>query len=577
MGVPLSASGMTLRQAKILRWGALKTELSPWTSRWRDITEYLLPFAGRYFVQDRNKPKSFNSIYDSTATRALRILAAGMMAGMTSPARPWFRLAVMDDDLMDRDSVKLWLARVETIMRAIFAKSNTYRSLHSMYEELGAFSTAVNIIEPNFKTVIWNTSLTAGEYAIACDPEGRVNTVYREFEMTVAQIVEEFVWDDMAKSFDWSRVTPVVKTMWDTAKGFDQWRPVLHVIEPRLISERAATSGYMSRLPKNMPWRSCYLELDMADNNEVLRESGFEELPVLGVRWHTRGRDIYGNGPGMEALGDVKQLQHEQLRKGQAIDFMVQPPIGIPGAAKGREIDRMPGGVSHLGAAGSNDRAHNLFDVKLDLGHLLNDINDVRVRINQAFYADLFLMISNDQRRMPVTAREIAERHEEKLLMLGPVLERLHDEMLAPLIETTFMRMVRAGILPPPPSELQGMDLKIEFVSTLAQAQKAVGLASVDRLIGTVALIAQGSQDFSVWDKINKDEVVDKYSDMLAVDPNLLVADDNVAIIRADRAKAQQAAQTAAVAPQMAKAAKDMSQVDTENLQDVTHHVMGYT
>jgi hypothetical protein len=116
----------------------------------------------------------------------------------------------------------------------------------------------------------------------------------------------------------------------------------------------------------------------------------------------------------------------------------------------------------------------------------------VRQRINQAFYADLFLMISNDQRRMPVTAREIAERHEEKLLMLGPVLERLHDEMLSPLIDITFAKHREAGILPPPPPELQGQDLKIEFVSTLAQAQKAVGLGSLRSLIGTVALVGAG-------------------------------------------------------------------------------------
>ena len=580
MALPLSATGMSLRQAKLLRWGALQTERSTWMSRWRDITEYLLPFAGRYFTQDRNRgDKSFNSIYDSTATRALRILAAGMMSGMTSPARPWFRLAVMDDDLMERQSVKLWFSRLEALMRTVFAKSNTYRSLHSMYEELGAFATAVNIIEPAFKSVIWNTSLTAGEYAIAVDSERRVDTMYREYEMTVAQIIEEFVYDDQTKKFDWSRVTPAVKNLWDLGKGYDSWRPVLHVIEPRLIADRD-TRTYLRALPANMPWRSCYLEMDMPDDGKVLRESGFEEAPLLGVRWHTRGRDIYGNGPAFEALGDIKQLQHEQLRKGQGIDYMTNPPIGIPGTAKGREIDRMPGGVSHLGAAGSNERSHNLFDVKLDLNDLREDIVDVRRRINEAFYADLFLMISNDQRREPVTAREIAERHEEKLLMLGPVLERLHDEMLSPLITTTFMRIVRAGLLRgalKPPPELQGMDLQIEFVSTLAQAQKAVGLASVDRLLGTLALIAQGSQDLSVWDNINKDEVVDKYADMLAVDPSLIVSSDQVAVVRADRAKQQAAAQQAAAAPQLAMAAKNLSQANPDQLADVTRQFTGYT
>jgi hypothetical protein len=576
--LPLSATGLTLRQAKLTRWGALQTERAPWIDRYRAITEILLPFAGRYFTQDRNKPKSFNSIYDSTATRALRILAAGMMAGMTSPARPWFRLGVMDDELMDSEAVKVWLETVAKLMRSVFNKSNTYRALHSMYEELGAFSTAVNIIEPNFESVIWNHPLTAGEYAIACDGLGRVNSMYREYEMTVAQIIEEFVYDKDTGTFDWQKVSSAVKKHWDTGRGYDTWYPVLHAIEPRLLAEREG--GYKRSLAKNMPWASCYIDMSKGDEGTVLRESGFENCPLLAPRWHTRGRDIYGNGPGMEALGDIKQLQHEQLRKGQGIDFQTLPPIGLPGSAKGREIDRLPGGVNHLGALGASERAHNLFDVKLDLQHLLLDIQDVRTRINQAFYADLFLMISNDQRRMPVTAREIAERHEEKLLMLGPVLERLHDEMLSPLIDLTFTRIIRAGILPPPPQEMQGQDLKIEFVSTLAQAQKAVGLASFDRLLGTMALVSQGSQRFDNWDKINIDEVVEKYADMLAIDPSVLVADDKVAFVRADRAKQQTAAQAAQIAPQMAQAAKNLSETDTEGknaLTDATRGVMGYS
>jgi hypothetical protein len=580
--LPRIATGQSLRQAKIARWGALQSERAPWISRYSEITQYVLPFAGRYFAQDRNKPKSFNSIYDSTATEALDILAAGMMAGMTSPARPWFRLAVGDPQLMESEGVKIWLNDVAQLMRAIFAKSNTYRALHSMYEELGAFNTAVTLVDPNFDTVIWNHPLTAGEYAIACDKLGRVDTVYREFEMTIAQVVEDFVYDEHTGAFDWTKVTPSVKNMWDNGKSFDQWIPVLHGIEPRRIADRSS-DAYQQLLAKNMRWASCYVELGQSKDDVVLRESGYQEAPFIAPRWHTRGRDIYGHGPGMKALGDIKQLQHEQLRKGQAIDFMTLPPIGLPGSAKGREVDRLPGGVTHLGAdsAGNGSKGRNLFDVNLNLQHLLEDVKDVRGRIRARFYADLFLMLANDTREQPPTAREIAERHEEKLLMIGPVLERLHDEMLTPLIDITFARIVMTGIMPQPPQELQGADLKIEFVSTLAQAQKAVGLASFDRLLGTVALVSQSKQDPGVWDKIDTDEVIDKYADMLAIDPSVLLADDKIAIIRDQRAKQQAAAQLAATAPAMAKAGKDMSETSTapgdqNALADLTHQFQGY-
>lgn len=561
---------ITPRQRKFIRWGQLKTERATWDKRWRDISEYLLPFSGRFFAQDRNRgDKAFNSIIDSTATRALRILSAGMMAGMTSPARPWFRLATPDAELMEFTPVKLWLNDVTELMRDIFYKSNTYRTLHTLYEELGAFATAANIIVDDFDSVIWNHPLTVGEYAIACDPKGRVNTIYREFEMTVAQLVEEFVYDgNPGNPPDWSRVSSQVKNMWDTMKALDHWVPVLHAIEPRMYHERE----YGKSDAKNMPWASCYYEVN-SNESKALRESGFRDFPVLAPRWHTRGRDIYGNGPAFEALGDVKQLQHEQLRKGQGIDYQSFPSVALPGEMKGREVDTLPGGVTYLGLSG-DARVQKVMDGSgMNISHLLADIQDVRQRIYQAFYADLFLLISNDQRRMPVTAREIAERHEEKLLMLGPVLERLHDEMLSPLIDITFVKMLRAGILPPPPPEMQGMELKVEFVSMLAQAQRMVGLSSVDRLIGTVALISQAKQDPGVWDKIDTDEVIDKYADMLAIDPSLIVGDEKIALIRESRQQQQAAMQTAAMArpmADMAAAAKTASEVDADKLAEVT-------
>ena len=268
-----------------------------------------------------------------------------------------------------------------------------------------------------------------------------------------------------------------------------------------------------------------------------------------------------GVGPGMEALGDIKQLQQEQFRKSQGIDYMARPPIAIPAELKGREIDTLPGGVSYFNLGGSA-RIQNLMDVRIDLSHLLNDIQDVRERINAHFFADLFLMISQDNRATPATATEVAERHEEKLLMLGPVLERLHDEMLSPLIDITFSRLLEAGALPPPPPELEGVDLKVEFVSVLAQAQRAVGLGAIDRLLGTVGNLATASQDPSVWDKVAKDEAVERYADMLAVDPELIVSDDKVALVRQSRAEQQQQQQMAQQLPEMAKAYKDAAQGD---------------
>ena len=549
------------RKALSQRWSALQNERSSWIAHWKEISEYLLPRSGRFFIEDRNKgSKRHNAIYDNTGTRALRTLAAGLMAGMTSPARPWFRLTTSDPQLDESAAVKAWLADVTRLMQIVFAKSNTYRALHSQYEELGAFGTASTIVLPDFKSVIHHYPLTAGEYAISTSYRGDVNTLFREFSMTVSQVIEEFGKEN---------VSSTVQNLHSSGK-LDQWVTVIHGIARR----KERDTG--KRDAQNMPFESIYFEKG-GDTDKLLRESGFQAFPALCSRWAVLGGDIYGNSPAMEALGDIKQLQHEQLRKAQGIDYKTKPPLQAPTSMKGRDVDTLPGGVTFVDAGSPTGGIRSAFEVNIDLSHLLMDIQDVRERIKGSFYADLFLMLANST-NTNMTATEVAERHEEKLLMLGPVLERLHNEILDPLIEMTFARMVESGIVPPPPEELQGMELNVEFVSMLAQAQRAIATNSVDRFVGNLGAVAQIKPD--VLDKFDADRWADAYADMLGIDPELIVPGEQVAMIRQQRAQAAQAQQQAAMLQQQADAAQKLGSIDTTKqsaLTDITRQFSGYT
>jgi len=527
------------------RWSVLKTERSTWFPHWQEISTVLQPRLGQFLVSDANRgEKRHNNIYDNTATRALRILSSGMMAGVTSPARPWFRLTTADPELTEYHSVKLWLADVRRIMLDVFARSNTYRALQTCYEELGCFGTAVTIPLPNFDNVIHHYPCTIGQYALATDAEGRVNTLFRELSKTVHELVGEFGWDN---------VSGTVQNLWNNG-NLDAWIPIMHVIEPRADRDRTKSDA------KNMPYRSCYYEQGTPPN-VYLREGGFKRFRPLAPRWQTNANDIYGYSPGMEALGDIKQLQHEQLRKAQGIDYMTKPPLQVPSAMKGREINQLPGGVNYLDiAAAGGQSIGSLFEVRLDLNHLLADIQDVRQRIESTFYADLFLMIAQSDKNM--TATEVAERHEEKLLMLGPVLERLHDELLSPLVGGTFEDALAAGILPVPPPEMNGMPVRVEFISTLAQAQRAVSTTALDRYVGTLGTVASFKP--TVLDKFDADKWADAYADALGVDPDLIVSSEEAALVRDQRAQAQQAAEQAAMVNQSADTAQKLGAVPTK-------------
>lgn len=544
------------REKIFSRLGQLKSERASWWSMWQDITNYIMPDNGRYFRQDRNKGwKRTTSIYDNTPTRSLRTLGAGMMSGGTSPARPWFRCGTGNQDLDSYQPVKLWLDHVTKTMLAIFQKSNTYRTLHGMYEEQGGFGTAVSVLLPDFKNVIHHYPVTTGEYCLAQDYQGRVCTMYREFEKTVGELVKEFGIDNCSNT---------VQSMFKNGQ-LDQWIPVLHAIEPRADRDPSKSDN------KNMPWGSWYYEIG-GDKDKCLRESGFKRFPVLAPRWSVRGGNIYGTSPGMEVLGDVKQLQLEQKRKAQVIDYQTNPPLQVPVGMKNREIDTLPGGVTYID--GSTQKIESTFNVGLDLQHLLMDIQDVRERIRGGFYADLFLMLANSTNPQ-MTATEVAERHEEKMLMLGPVIERQHNELLEPLIDITFDHMIEAGLVPPPPPELLGMDLSVEFISVLAQAQRAIGTNGVDRFVMNLGTVAQMKAD--VLDNFNSDEWANRYSDMLSVDPNMIVASKDVAVIRQARAKAQAAQAQAAAMQQNSQTVKNLATSPAGAGGSVLDGLTGYT
>ena len=531
------------------RMKSLLNDRSQFDAHVRAVAENLLPRQSRFQTTDRNRGGNRNqNIIDSAGTQALRVLSAGMMAGMTSPARPWIKLTVQDDDLAKDPEVKAWLAACTRKMEKVFRKSNTYNMLHFTYRELGGFGTSCTITEDNFDRVIHHAPMTFGEYALGLDHEGSVNTVGRDFELSVEQAIA------------WFGKAPLSQTAQSAyANGnYDAKVTVRHIIEPRTDRDPSKMDA------RNKAWKSCYVELGregaIEQNGGYLRESGYRFFPGLCPRWDVLFNDTYGSSPGMEALGDLLQLQQEQYRKSQAIDYMADPPLQVPVQLRNSGADLLPGGVSYYDGSGPNSGIRSAFEVKLDLQQLLGDIGEVKQRINSAFYADMFLMLSNID-HTGMTATEVAERHEEKLLLLGPVIERLHTELLEPLVLSTFTRMVEADITPPVPEQLSGHPLEVEFISTLAQAQRAVGVNSIDRLIGHIGVLANAKPE--VVDNYDADASVERYADMLGVDPDLIVPGDKVALVRQDRAKAQAAAQAAENADKAAGAMAKMGTIST--------------
>lgn len=553
----------------------LTTERSSFMSHWKEIADVVFPRRARFNVNEANRGDRKNrNIVDGTATMSARTLRSGMMGGVTSPARPWFRLSVPDKKLAEVTAVKTWLYEVGGRMSNVFLKSNLYQTLPVLYGDMGTFGTSALLIEEDLDNVIRFYAFPIGSYKIAANERGKVDVFVRDFKMTVRQIISKWgvKTGPGVDDYNWEIFSLKVKQAY-LENHTEQWIDIRHVILPNPEFNPKKIESKFKR------YESVYYECGSAnetigakDADKYLSEKGYDYFPVLCPRWEVSAEDSYGTScPGMDALGEARALQLMQKRKAQGVEKMVNPPMTAPSSLRTTKASTLPGDITYTDDSNSGG-FRPTYQINPNVRELREDIQDFQQRIKKAFYEDLFLMLANDT-RSGVTAREIDERHEEKLLALGPVLEQLNQDLLDPLIDITFSIMMSRSkdgqgqfypnsLIPAPPEELTNVELKIEYISVMAQAQKLVGIGGVERFAQFAGQLA--AYDQGVKDKINFEEMVDVYAEMTSVPPQLVRSDDDVAAMRQKQAQAQAQAQQMEMLKQGAGAAKDLSMTSLE-------------
>ena len=532
---------MTVEKATA-RIAGLKADRLIYENKWRDIEDYISP-GTTAFYEDASKDVDAedDAILNSVPSVAHRVLTSGMQAGLTSPSRPWFRLDVPDTGLAEFPPVQAWLKKVKDIMYLIYTKSNFYDSTQSLYGQLGGPGTGAMSMFPDFNHVIRCRTYSAGSYWISNDSSGRVDTFAREWQMTTSQMVEEF---------GYKKVSAAVRNAYDQGDYFMKWK-VMQLIEPNRRVEKGAYDW------RGKPFTAYWWE-ESGNSKEFLRIGGHEIFPVLCPRWQTADNKVYARSPSWTALPDCKMLMKLEESINLGFDRIVDPPIIAPSSAEGK-IDTLPGGISYYDEQQGTKGLRSLYEnMNPPIQPLEAKVAKIENQIKTVFFNDLFLMISTMD-RSGITAREIAAKEGEKLIMLGPVIERTKSEMLDPCIDLTFDIALKAGLIPPPPKELEGVPLQVDYISILAQAQKMIGLSAMNELVSNIgSLISIGKSE--VIDKLDADQYIDETARMLGIAPGIIVSDDIVAQIRQGRA--QQAAQQQAIAQGqvLADGAKSLSE-----------------
>jgi len=554
--MPLTPKRDRYEQMRAQFW----SDRSSFDAHWRELGDFILPRRTRFWTGDRNRGDKRNqNIYDSSGRFAARTLQSGLHAGLTSPARPWMRLTTPDPDLADFAPVKAWLHVVTQRMLTVFLQSNLYNALPIVYGDMGVFGTAAMAVMEDTKDLFRCYPKPIGSYAIGLDARGVATTFIHDYELTVRQVVQEFGVRPGTTSIDWSTISTNVKDRW-VKSDYESAVAICWVVIP---NEDARADRIESRF---LPWSSCHYERQQEGpdgRTRFLRESGFRTFPIVAPRWDvTSPEDSYGQDcPGMTALPDIKQLQLMQRRKAQAIAKQIDPPLVGPSSLRTQKTSLLPGDVTYQDVREGMQGLRSIHDVDINLADMTADIRETQYRVQRAFYEDLFLMLASSDRlrgSQPATAREIEERHEEKLLALGPVLERTNDELLDPLVDRVYSLMEANGLIPPAPESLAGVTLKVEYISILAQAQKLVGVIGQDRFLQTAVPLMESFPQ--VRHKIDIDQVIDNYGEMLGVDPRIVRPTEEARELAAQEAQAQQAQAEAEQAKTMAEALRAGSQ-----------------
>lgn len=556
----LAYDAVEKRKRYLQRWSALKTARSSWDTSWRELARFIRPRKSRFHSSEAASAgmTKEQAIINAAATRALKVMAAGMFAGVTSPARPWLRITTEDPGLAEWGPVKEWLDLLAKRTLAMLAKTNLYNVFHGTYEGLGWAATHCFTLEEDAKTLLRAYPHPIGEYCLATDSRGEVNTLYRTRQFTVFQAVEKFGLDAVSRR---------VRNAYDKGK-YEETLDVLQLIEPRAVRDPEKRNG------RNMPWASCWLELDCGTEKAgLLREGGFNENPIIAPRWEVLDEDVYGTGPGNEAIGDVKGLQLYERRKAQAVERIIDPPMQASRALQNLPIITRPGGLTYADPVNGAPAISPIMQINHGVVTVANDSVDRAVqRIREVFGSDLWLMISESGDPQK-TAREIAERQQEKMLQLGPVMQRLDGELLTPTVTRAISVQLRRKTLPPPPPELHGQEVKLEYESIMAQAQRMITGSAVQQ--GAAFVTSYAQVDPEIIDKVDGDEMVTELFDALGLNPRTLRNDDQVQQRRQARAQAQAQQQATEQGAAGAQAIKALSQADLSGDNALTRTVGG--
>lgn len=522
-----------LAAAVISRWGKLESDRSYWLGMWQQISELVMPRKS-YILNTTITPNSEREtrLYDSTGVMSNQVLAAGCMSYITPADSRWCSFEA-PEAVEDDDEVSSYFSEVTEIVMETLARSNFHQAIHELYLDRGCFGTGVMFVEPGDKLPITFTNIDVGSFCIAENFEGYVDTMFRRFELTARQLVQQFGLENVSDS--------VRKCYQDgNGKGQDDKFHIIHAVYPREERDKKKLDG------ENKPFASVYVE---EKSKHVLRNSGYDELPFMATRYLKWQKAPYGWSPSWVAMPELRQLNFLQKQMDALAELAAFPRILAPDSLES-SIDLRAGGVTYFNSADPAARPVEwATQGRYDIG--LERIKQKQQKIQEAFSVPLFQMFTAEESGAPnrMTATEVNARNSERLTQFSPTFSRLTTELLTPLLQRVYGILARNGAFPPPPAALIQQsptgdffipEPKVAFNSRMALAVKNMEQTATDATMQRLGALVGMTQDTSIFENFDFDKMTRESAIDAGIDADYLRPMEQVIQMRQQR---QQAAQ----------------------------------
>lgn len=502
---------------------------------WRDCFSVAYPLLAHGLsgeqVDASSNQNALAKILDGVTADSVRVLAAHIMSGMVPANSRWFGLDVNGRETgeekrwLEGAAVALW----ENIHASNF-DSEAYEAVIAMICS-GQFALYIDEDKERGGYVFEQWPL-GSVYVSASKAGGRIDTVYREFELRAEAAFNLYGTELSEHSQKLAKEKP------------DENIRFVRVIQPRANRKKAA------RLAKDMAYSSETVEVG---KKKIVAESGYHELPVVCPRWFKLPSSDWAVGPLSEALPDANMLQKlKQMHLANAEMTIAGMWVAEDDGVLNPRTMKL--GPRKVIIANSTDSIKPL-QPSGNWQLAMEEIKNTQAAIRKILMADALPPADGPAK----TAYEYSVRLNMLRQMLGPVFGRMQTEWLQVMLERCFGIAYRASVFTEPPESLRGKPFTIKYISPLSRAQKLDDAAAIERLYATASQMI--AVDPEVADMLDAQEAVRILRESYGAPATVLRDDEAVAERREQRMQAQQQAMMAQTmggmaeraAPQLAK------------------------